>query len=228
MAHVARASLLTPPPREFVRVVEAVPPFHSTSLEVFAPLRLEAAPDGSFHVRQTVKPKALPRAPETQGVRTRRNSGNQTVLEAVPEDRPLPEGSNAKEEPALAESKEGAVTKSKAVMPRRPILPDIQVPAFQPSASRPVRHHADTHRPLLVGFGSSLNLSNPREVTPSWCHTHGTTRSRYGLVGPGRKNYTPSVLLLSLPGPGEELVPYDSKEHQMAPSESATSHGSSS
>ena len=37
-----------------------------------------------------------------------------------------------------------------------------------------------------------------------------------------------SILLLSLPGPGEELVPYDSKEHQMAPSESATSHGSSS
>ena len=159
----------------------------------------------------------MPRAPETQGVRPRRNSGNQAFLEAVPEDRPLPEGSNAKEEPALAESQEGAVTKSKAVMPRRPILPDIQVPAFQPGASRQVRHPADTHRPLLVGFGY------PREVPPSRCHTHGTTCSRYGLVGPGRKNCTPSVLLLSLPGPGEELVPYDSKEHQMPPSESATS-----
>jgi hypothetical protein len=129
----------------------------------------------SFFTPYLVKPKALPRAPETQGVRTRRNSGNQAVLEAVPEDRPLPEGSNAKEEPALAESKEGAVTKSKAVMPRRPILPDLQVPAFQPGASRQVRHHADTHRPLIVGFGSSLkpiksSRGHPIVVPHSWHH----------------------------------------------------------
>ena len=181
MAHVARAFLLTSPPGSFVRVVEAEPPFHSTSLEVFVPLRLEAAPDGSFDVHQTVKPKASPKAPETQGVRTRRNSGNQAVREAVPE------------EPALAESKERGSRRvegrgASTTYPTR--HPGTRFPARCVSPSTPsCRSPSATPRRLRL----VLNLSNPREVTPSWCHAHGTTRSRYGLVGPGRKkNYTPS------------------------------------